>query len=68
MDFDFFFILERDVAPWYNVRLWCDRSLDRSLMVDKLIYFCFQPVLHNWCNKGRGMRYTVYGMLHINTF
>ena len=30
------------------------------------IYIClFQPVLHNWCNKGRGMCYPVYGVMHI---
>ena len=23
--------------------------------VDPLNYFSFQPVLHDWCNKGRGM-------------
>ena len=28
-------------------------------------YFLFQPVLHDWCNKGRGMCYPVCGMLHI---
>ena len=28
-------------------------------------YFLFQPVLHDWCNKGRGMYYSVYGMMHI---
>ena len=33
--------------------------------VDPLSYFSFQPVLHNWCNKGRGMCYTVCGMVHI---
>ena len=25
----------------------------------------FQPVLHDWCNKGRGMCYHVCGMVHI---
>ena len=25
----------------------------------------FQPVLHDWCNKGRGMCYPVGGMVHI---
>ena len=24
-------------------------------MVDQLSYFLFQPVLHDWCNKGIGM-------------
>ena len=29
-----------------------------------LSYFSFQPVLHDWCNKGRGMCYPVCGMVH----
>ena len=33
--------------------------------VDPLSYFSFQPVLHDWCNKGRGMYYPVCGMMHI---
>ena len=33
--------------------------------VDPLSYFAFQPVLHDWCNKGRGMCYPVCGMVHI---
>ena len=33
--------------------------------VDPLGYFSFQPVLHDWCNKGRGMCYSVWGMVHI---
>ena len=28
-------------------------------------YFSFQPVLHDWCSKGRGMCYPVCGMVHI---
>ena len=36
-----------------------------SFMVDPLSYFSFQPVLHDWCNKGRGMCYPVFGMMHI---
>ena len=43
----------------------CDGSSDRSSMVDPLSYFSFQPVLHDWYNKGRGMCYTVCGMVHI---
>ena len=27
--------------------------------------FPFQPVLYNWCIKGRGMCYPVCGMVHI---
>ena len=33
--------------------------------VDPLSYFSFQPVLPDWCNKGRGMCYPVCGMVHI---
>ena len=33
--------------------------------VDPLSYFSFQPVLHDWSNKGRGMYYPVCGMVHI---
>ena len=51
-------------------------EVERSLMVrwvigsilhgvDPLSYFSFQPVLHDWCNKGCGMRYPVCGMVHI---
>ena len=51
---------ERDVAPW------CDRSWDRSFMVDPLNYFSLKSVLHDLCNnKGRGMCYPVCGMVHI---
>ena len=42
-----------------SIRLWCDGSSDRSFMVDPLSYFSVQPVLHDWCNKGRGMCYPV---------
>ena len=28
-------------------------------------YFSFEPVLHDWCNKGCGMCYPVSGMIHI---
>ena len=31
----------------------------------QLPYFSFQPVLHDWCNKGSGMCYPVCGMVHI---
>ena len=51
-------------------------EVERSLMVrwvvgsilhgvDPLSYFSFQPVLHDWCIKGRGMCYPVCGMVHI---
>ena len=33
----------------------------------KLRAYCLslQPVLHDWCMKGRGMGYPVSGMVHI---
>ena len=40
------------------------RRIDPS-RVDPLRYFSFQPVLHNWCNKGCGMCYPVCGMVHM---
>ena len=51
-------------------------EVERSLMVrwvvgsilhgvDPLSYFSLQPVLHDWCNKGRGMCYPVCRMVHI---
>ena len=51
-------------------------EVERSLMVrwvvgsilhgvDPLSYFSFQPVIHDWCSKGRGMCYPVCGMVHI---
>ena len=33
--------------------------------VDPLSYFSLQPVLHDWCNKGRGMCYPICGMMYI---
>ena len=35
---------------------------------DPLSYFPFQPVLHDWCNKGCGMCYPVCGMLSYFSF
>ena len=34
-------------------------------MVDPLSHFSFHPMLHDWCNKGRGMCYPVCGIVHI---
>ena len=42
---------------------WVVRSILHG--VDILSYFSFQPVLHDWCNKGCGMCYPVCGMVHI---
>ena len=68
----------RDIYNCRNVCKGAGRSSDveRSLMVrwvvglilhgvDPLSYFSFQPVLHDWCNKGRGICYPVCGMVHI---
>ena len=57
---------QRDVAPWEERSLmvgWVVGSTRHG--VDPLSYFSFQPVLHDWCNKGRGMCYPVCGMVHI---
>ena len=32
---------------------------------EKESYFSFQPVLHDWCKKDRGMCYPGCGMMHI---
>ena len=57
---------------WSPTGTWLERSLMvrwvvESILhgVDPLSYFSFQPVLHDWCNKGRGMCYPVCGMVHI---
>ena len=42
---------------------WVVRSILHG--VDPLSYFSFQPVLHDWDNKGCGMCYPVCGMVHI---
>ena len=42
---------------------WVVRSIIHG--VDPLSYFSFQPVLHDWYNKGCGMYYPVCGMMHI---
>ena len=34
-------------------------------MVNPFSYFSFQSVLHDLCNKCRGMCYPVRGMMHI---
>ena len=42
---------------------WVVRSILHG--VNPLSYFSFQPVLHDWSKKGRGMCYPVCGMVHI---
>ena len=34
-------------------------------MVDPFTYFSFQPLIHDWFNKNRGICYPVCGMVHI---
>ena len=36
-----------------------------GVMVDLFSYFSFQPVLHDWFNKVRGMCYPLCWMMHI---
>ena len=56
-------VLYTNLNKWLHhsgVRSWCDESSDRSFLLDPFSYFSFQPVLHDWCNKGRIMCYPVY--------
>ena len=52
-------------------RFGVERSLtvrwDQSFMVDLLSCSSFQPMLHNWCNKGNGMYYPFYGKGSLGT-
>ena len=47
------------------VRVFAHGAMDRSFMVDPLSYFSFQPVIHDWRNKGCGICNPVCGMVHI---
>ena len=49
------YMKEQDVAQWKSIHSLCGGSLDQSHLVDPLSYFSFQPVLHNWFNKGHGI-------------
>ena len=69
----------RSVGPSLRIDLANNRTMSRhyhratscscvgSILhgVDQLSYFTFQPVLHDWCNKGCGMCYPVCGLVHI---
>ena len=73
--------IRRPIAPSANaltteLHLAPSSEVERSLMVrwivgsilhgvDPLSYFSFQPELHDWSNKGRGMCYPACGMVHI---
>ena len=41
------------------------RQIDPSWREPIELFLSLQPVLHDWCNKGRGMCYPVCGMVHI---
>ena len=43
----------------------CSEYTDATQLIPCLCYFSFQPVLHDWCNKGGGMCHPVCGMMHI---
>ena len=50
------------------VRAFAHGAMGRWIIlhrVDSLSYFSFQPVIHDWCNKGRGMCHLVCGMMYI---
>ena len=50
------------------VRAFAHRAMGRRIdpsCSGPIEQFLLQPVLHDWCNKGRGMYYLVYGMMHI---
>ena len=59
---------ERDVAQSIAC-LPLKRSVVGSILLSgpscSLGYFPFQPVVHNWFIKGRGMYCSVYGKVHI---
>ena len=63
-------------SPDVRVLSWCSCIFNEerkelfyltihSTHFNPLNYFSFQPVLNDWCNKGRGMCYPVCGMVHI---
>ena len=61
-------VVERDVAQWIACQP-LKRSVVGSIFLSgpscSLGYFPFQPVVHNWFIKGRGMYCSVYGKVHI---
>ena len=53
-----------DLTTHHERTLW-PQSYISLLSNSPLSYFSFQPVLHNWCNKGCGVCCSVRGMVHI---
>ena len=41
---------------------WVVRSIPQVGEIELFV----PPVFHDWCNKGHGMCYPVYGLVHIN--
>ena len=67
-------LMQHDPNVYQYIKLTCKGRIDttvsylvnskhNSTIVES--YFSFQPVLHDWCNKGRGMYYPVCGIMHI---
>ena len=52
---------QEQISEWPCIRK-CIKPLAtlEPMLVSPLSYFSFQPVLHDWCNKGRGMCYPVH--------
>ena len=47
------------------VRAFAQGAKGRRIDPSWWSYFSFQPVLHEWFYKGRGMCYHVCGIMHI---
>ena len=58
----FFHIDSLDISVFTGGVVMCFTVINSCLI---LFNVSFQPVLHNWCNKARGMCYPVCGMVHI---
>ena len=49
------------MGPFLNACLY----IYICMFIFHLLLDSFQPVLHDWCNKGHGMSYPVCGMVYI---
>ena len=55
-------------TKYFFTMLWqcgCYEFSPNQVLHDLLSLCSLQPVLHDWCNKGHGMCYPVWGMVHI---
>ena len=48
-----------------SVEVCCLKTPNTPHINTRILKRSFQPVLHDWCNKGRGMCIPVCGMVHI---